>query len=145
MKIYNIQGDPTPLARARLSGRHVYDSQSEYKTYLRISLENQRGDDPLLSGPLHMIATFHMGIPKSMKDAEGDPHFYRPDLDNLIKMVCDVSNSIIFRDDSQISKITCEKIYSTNPRTEFCFELFKKEYNPSERIKHEIELNRQNT
>jgi len=138
-------GDPCPLARARFSGRKVYDSQSELKTYLRICLENQRDKDPLLIGPLHMIAVFHMGIPKSMKNSEAKPHYYRPDLDNLLKMICDISNLVIFRDDSQISKITSEKIYSINPRTEFCFEPFKKEDSPSSRIKYEIELNRQNS
>jgi Holliday junction resolvase RusA-like endonuclease len=121
LKIYNIPGDPCPLARARFSSRHVYDSQSELKTYLRISLENQHGEDELFTGPLHMFATFFMGIPKSAKDIEGKPHYYRPDLDNLVKLVCDISNGIIFKDDSCISKMTIEKVYSYEPHTEFCF------------------------
>jgi len=92
-----------------------------------------------------MVATFHMGIPKSMKNAEGDPHFYRPDLDNLIKLICDISNGIIFKDDSCISRMTCDKAYSVEPRTEFYFEPIKKDKRPSERIKDAIKCSGQNT
>lgn len=122
MKIYILSGDPTPLARCRFSGRHVYDSQSEYKTYLRISLENQRGDDPILTGPLTLHATFFMARPKCMKEPDGAPHWYRPDLDNLLKLINDIANKIIIYDDSCISRIVCNKQYDTNPRTEFYFE-----------------------
>lgn len=121
MKTFLIEGCPAPLARARVSGRHVYDSQSELKTYLRIFLTNQMGTDPLITWPVHMFCTFYMGMPKSAKNLEGKPHKYRPDLSNLLKMTEDICNDIIIYDDSLISVVTAKKIYSSNPRTEFYF------------------------
>ena len=123
MIVYILPGDPIPLARARISGRRCYDSQTQEKLYLRQFLVNQHNDCPKYTGPLHLIATFFMGMPlRAGKHIEGKPHRFRPDLDNLLKWVCDISNGILYDDDCIISKITCNKIYDKTARTEFHFE-----------------------
>lgn len=48
------------------------------------------------------------------------PHIFKPDLDNLIKYICDIcSNNVIYQDDCIIASITAKKVYSELPRTEF--------------------------
>jgi Holliday junction resolvase RusA-like endonuclease len=124
MKIYIIPGDPTPLARPRLSHRKVYDSQKNIKLCASITLQQQVNNAPLLEGPLHLDVTFFMGIPKSISAKRRialltQPHIFKPDTDNLIKYICDICSGLLYYDDCIIATITAKKIYSDEPRTEF--------------------------
>jgi len=130
---YIILGDPIPLARPRMSGpsRIVYDSQKLLKHSLIHQLLKQRGDTPLLSGALHLDVTFYLKIPKlsliKMKEKVGQYHVYKPDLDNLIKMILDVASmkdfddvdGVLMHDDCIVSSINAKKIYDLEPRTVF--------------------------
>jgi Holliday junction resolvase RusA-like endonuclease len=89
-----------------------------------LDLERQHAGAPLLCGPLHISIVFFIEPAKSLsikkkKELCGTYHVFKPDLDNLIKMVCDISSGIIFKDDCIISQITAKKIYDSRPRTEF--------------------------
>ena len=130
---YTLIGDPVPLARPRMSGsvRKVYDSQKIIKHSLVNQLLEQHGDRPLYSGPLHLDVTFYMRMPigmlKKTKDNVGKFHVYKPDLDNLIKMVGDIATidpysedaSILLKDDCIFASITAKKVYDLIPRTVF--------------------------
>ena len=87
-------------------------------------MQSQHGDRPLYKGPIHFDATLYFKIPKTRKDLkEGDFHFYKPDVDNVIKFLLDVCNfDILFHDDCTVSIITCKKVYSHDPRVEFTIE-----------------------
>ena len=52
---------------------------------------------------------FYFAKPKTAKRKE---HTVRPDLDNLVKSVCDSANKILWNDDSLIVKLNAEKRYS---------------------------------
>lgn len=122
--IYEIPSKPVPLKRARHGKRRTWDEQSQLKHGLRLLLSSQHGSFPLWDVPLVMHATFYMPIPK-VKTGKlvGRPHYYKPDLSNLIKFVEDVGTGIIYRDDSLICCCNAQKIYDENPRTEFYFTL----------------------
>lgn len=69
-----------------------------------------------------MEIAFFMPIPKSKSiKLKGEYHHIRPDLSNLIKMVEDIAQSIVYHDDCIISSISAKKTYDLNPRTEFSF------------------------
>ena len=123
-KIYVLNGDPVPLARGRFSDKtkRIYDSQKTLKLLNGIALRSQHDDQPMYTGPLHLIVTFFIGIPKNSKRLYYH-HTFKPDLDNLIKWICDISNSVLYHDDCTIAKITATKLYDTNARTEFYFEV----------------------
>jgi Holliday junction resolvase RusA-like endonuclease len=94
------------------------------KIHARLFLEKQQGNEPRLSGPLALYVTFFMPIPKSLPQRkrlamENLPHQIRPDLDNLLKWVGDISNELLFNDDCTIALISSRKIYSMAPRTVF--------------------------
>ena len=38
----------------------------------------------------------------------------KPDIDNIVKIVLDAMNGIAFKDDTQITKLQVEKLYSTS-------------------------------
>lgn len=116
--MYIILGNPIPLARARLTRDRVFDPQKQLKLITGINLRTQHDERPLYHGPLHLDVVFFMPRAISNK-AKSSYHSYKPDLDNLVKWICDISTTILFDDDCIISKITASKVYDKNPRTEF--------------------------
>lgn len=123
---YILEGDPTPLARPRanFTQKRMYDSQSQLKLITGLTLRQQHGSYPLLEGPILLSATFYMPFPSSMSKAKqnissGLPSYARPDLDNLVKWICDCANTICYADDAAIAIIQAKKVYDANPRTEF--------------------------
>lgn len=127
MKTFIIPGDPIPLLRARPSfaQRKVYDSQKNLKVVAMHHIQRQQGSDIILKDlPLHLEITLFMPIPASTPqkhklDMIDVYHKVRPDSSNLLKFVEDICNKAAYDDDCAIAKITLEKIYSDNPRTEF--------------------------
>lgn len=114
-RTYILLGTPIPLARPRFSSHKIYDSQKQAKFGAGILVANQHDNDSLFVGPLELKICFHFAIAqchlKRAPQLRGTPHFYKPDLDNLIKWICDVAKNIIYQDDCQISRIVADKIY----------------------------------
>lgn len=121
---YQILGTPTPLARARFSSRHVYDSQKAQKFVHGTLIRSQQQDpDLMFNGPLQLLAMFYFPIPKAQcTKTRGVEHNYRlstPDLDNLIKYILDMAQGILYPNDSLFCRIEAYKLYDDNPRTVF--------------------------
>lgn len=120
---YVIDGDPTPLARARVGKGRVWDAQKQIKMYWRVNLERLHQDRSLFHGPLHVEMNFFMPMPKSSHkrwaQIVGTYHLFRPDLSNLIKFIEDVATGILYKDDCEIASIWSKKRYDKKPRTEF--------------------------
>ncbi len=60
-------------------------------------------------------------VPKSTKKADRELMLEnkinptkKPDIDNIVKIVLDAMNGIAFKDDTQITKLQVEKLYSEN-------------------------------
>jgi Holliday junction resolvase RusA-like endonuclease len=128
-ELYIIPGDPTPLARARFTRDRVFDSQKHAKFAWGILLRNQHDESPFFCGPLGMDIVFFMPIAASSSSKKKASlmdkfHISKPDISNLLKFLEDCAQGILYNDDCIISQISCKKIYSDNPRTEFkVFEL----------------------
>lgn len=126
MKIYVIKGEPVALARARVAHYRVYDSQKQLKLLWGLELKKQHGDNNVLEGPIFLDIIFYMPIPGSFSQKKRQQtfnqwHIFKPDTDNLTKMVLDIAQEICYKDDCTISKIAVEKVYDdgNGPRTEF--------------------------
>lgn len=117
---YIIEGDPKALARHRTFNDRVWDSQKQLKLVLGMQIVNQHGDLPLFDGPLQLDVVFYMPMPKKASSTLANRyHFFRPDLDNLLKLLFDICNTITYKDDCIISKCNSVKRYAHIPRTEF--------------------------
>jgi Holliday junction resolvase RusA-like endonuclease len=119
---YVIKGDPIPLARARHGKHGVWDSQKSEKLIAGISLRNQHGNKPLLTGPLRMNVVFYLPLSKTMAKKLKMPysyHYFKPDISNMLKFIEDIATGIIYKDDCLIAKVTMKKVYDSEPRTEF--------------------------
>ena len=123
-----IEGKPKPLQRHRATRRGImYDpSKKDKADFLTRCLEF--APKTPLEGALWIELVFSMPRPKShyrtgknagkLKDDSPTMHTKKPDLDNLVKFVCDAIDRKFYLDDSQITRIQAVKIYAEHPSTE---------------------------
>ena len=122
MKSYEISGKPVPWKRARRCGDRYFDSQVEIKDDMRSKIESIAKRSLSPSETLKVKIWFIMPIPSSWSlkrqyEAIGTFHSSRPDVDNLLKMIGDTFNNILWRDDAKIADMSGIKIYGLKPRT----------------------------
>ena len=106
----------------------MYDPSATDKKEMWLQIARFKPKQPL-AGDIFMKVIFYMPYKKYMyrtgkyshllKDSYKDMkyHSYKPDLDNLVKMVADVIQPQMICDDSQICVLQTEKKYG-EPRTE---------------------------
>ena len=132
---FTLKGKPKALKRHRSTrtGR-MYDPSAKDKKQMWLQIAKFKPKQPL-AGDIMLKVIFYMPRPKShfrtgkfkytLKDDIPERHSITPDLDNLVKMLCDTiqgKNRMIV-DDSQICMIQAEKIYANRtPRTEVIIE-----------------------
>lgn len=122
---YIIPGDPIPWARTgvNFNVRCHYDAQKHLKYIVQDQLREQHADRPLFQGPLELILTFYMRIPASASGRKapipGAWHFRKPDKSNLEKLIEDIGNGILYKDDAQFARSIVQKMYDLQPRVEF--------------------------
>lgn len=81
-----------------------------------------------LGGPIRLTVEAVFAIPpswpkKRQAAALGQPHTQKPDLDNLVKAVCDGLNRIAFADDSQIAECVTRKRWGSTAETRVTVEM----------------------
>jgi Holliday junction resolvase RusA-like endonuclease len=122
---FTVEGKPVPWARSRHNGRQHFTPahvrQYSHLVYLRAT-EQLQGAAPL-DGPVRLWVVAYMPVPKSWpkyrrrQALDGHVHHTsKPDADNLIKVVKDALNSVVYGDDSQVADQRCVKAYSDRPR-----------------------------
>lgn len=129
MKI-TIHGDPIPKARARIfknkyTGKEQgFDPQTTQKTEVkwRIKQAALKCEIRPIADAYHVHFDFFFRPPndnlRNLRLWGIIPHNVKPDASNIIKFYEDAANAILYRDDAQIVRVTGEKHYSENPRTE---------------------------
>ena len=79
-----------------------------------------------LEGPLELSVIFRFRRPKNWPTFQlvgvdggqwGPWHSGKPDLDNLVKLVSDAGNGILWRDDAQIVRLGAIKVYGAENET----------------------------
>ena len=123
--IYCIELIPVACPRPRVTNKgFVYYPQkySQFKKELEVKIQELNIEPYPKETPLILRARFFMPIPKTKK-YQGY-HFKKPDLDNLIKSLCDgLENSKVIHNDSAIVQLDCVKQYSANPKIIFQIEI----------------------
>ena len=127
---FTITGQPVALKRHRPSARGgYYDPSSKDKKQIWLQIAKYKPKQPF-AGDIYLKVVFYLKRPKShfrtgkyshlLKDAYKDMvyHSFKPDLDNIVKLIADIIQPQMIIDDSQICMLQAEKMYSTNPRTE---------------------------
>ena len=131
---FSVKGCPKALKRHRSTrtGR-MYDPSAKEKKQLWLQIAKFKPKKPL-AGNIMIKLVFYMPRPKShyrtgkfkhlLKENVPDFHSFTPDLDNLVKLVCDTiqGKDRMIVDDSQVCRLQAEKIYDEEPRTEVIIE-----------------------
>lgn len=120
-----IPGDPhgkqRPRFRANGSAYTPTPTKAYEKAISTIAAAEMQGREPL-DGPVIVEMRAHFEIPKSWPEAKRmDALLGRirptgsPDLDNIVKSLCDGLNGVAYRDDSRVVAITASKVYGHRP------------------------------
>ena len=107
-----VLGEPVPWRRAgrdKRSGR-TYTPRKVREAEDFIAWAAKGRKVVLQAGPVSLTLRFYLGEGRKGR---------RPDLDNLVKLVKDALNGVLYRDDSQVSHLEADRfLYDSNPRTE---------------------------
>lgn len=105
---------PEPYRRMRTGKGMVY-TDPEYRAYKEAiwrMTASQYRDQPI-DGAISLMLTFAFKNPATHANKPVPrPYNRRPDIDNLAKPIMDALNGVLWNDDSQITKVFAEKIYS---------------------------------
>jgi len=122
---FTIDGPPVAKGRPRFSRGRTYTpaktAAAEERIRNLVALEFH--EDPTTK-PINIMLSFGMEIPKSWTKAKKEdarqgwlPHVSTPDLDNLVKLVTDALNGVVYKDDAQIVRLDAAKLYLPVPAT----------------------------
>ena len=128
---FEVPGKPQGKQRAKVSTfggyARAYTPEETVLYENRIILSYKQalngGETPFWETPVTVQIIAHHAIPKSFskkKRAEALNGNLRPqtkpDIDNVVKVVCDALNSVAYRDDTQVIRVVAEKVYSDEPK-----------------------------
>ena len=113
---FTVPGETVPWARSGASGKRHFTSkrQSDFMTAVKTIAAVAMQGRPPLAGPLSMDVRAVYLIPESWskkRKAEAYWKDSRPDVDNLVKLLADSINTIVFADDAQVAHLNVVKIY----------------------------------
>lgn len=122
-----ISGEVKGKQRPRMTRRgHVYTPEATRLAEAEVARLGREamGDRPLLTGPVTLGVIIHTAPPKSVSKAvraamlANQVHpTKKPDLDNVLKLIGDGLNGVVYVDDSQIVQLWILKEYAETART----------------------------
>ena len=127
---FTVLGEPKGKGRPRFvraTGRAITPKDTvNYETLVRMEYmaqcKNQRFEDGAM---LDMRIKAYYTIPQSKSKkvkaqmlANEIRPTKKPDMDNVVKMIADALNQVVYKDDTQIVDCQCRKFYSEQPRVE---------------------------
>lgn len=113
-----IPGEPVAFARAGARGpmRFTPKKQSSHMSLIRLAAYRAMDGQHPLEGALWLDVVSVSVPPQSWSKpkrsgAIGASKTTRPDLDNIIKIIKDALNEVVWLDDAQVAEITARKVY----------------------------------
>lgn len=114
--------DPVAWARARSSGNRFFTApkQSQYKAQIQTVMRRSFKGRPM-EGALSVSLVFTIKRPKSVSEKKRPLPIVKCDLDNLLKIILDSGNGIVWKDDAQVVTLEARKVYGNagNIRLQF--------------------------
>jgi len=112
-----VPGTPAPQGSKRYIGRGISLESSKALPTWRHDIRTAAQDYatqvpwsmPFTGQPLTMGLVFVMPRPTSTPKRRTPPAIKRPDLDKLLRAVCDALTTVLFTDDSAITRLTAAK------------------------------------
>ncbi len=121
---FTVPGEPHTKLRARHGKGFTFQpkanltNEDTVRTYALREMR-EAGQEAPHEGPLTMVVNFWFQPPKSwprwktdLVDESRIAHTAKPDIDNLLKLVKDALNTIVWLDDAQVVRVYASKHYS---------------------------------
>lgn len=128
MITFTVPGEPVAKARARITisgGRaHAYTpaKTAAYEQLVAVYAAAAMKNAPLLEHPVRLHLGIYCKVPgtwskKRRADALAgiERPAKKPDLDNVVKILADGMNGIVWVDDAQVVELVCSKHYALEP------------------------------
>lgn len=124
---FEVPGEPRGKGRPRFVKKngiaYTPKETAQYENLIVLACRETMGDRAPLGCPVFLTVHAHFAIPPSKskkwkaRAAQGqEPVVKRPDLDNILKVVCDALNGVAWKDDKQVYFATTSKFYGLRPR-----------------------------
>ena len=131
--IFSIPGVPAAKGRPRMTrAGHVYTpaKTATAENLVSIYADQAMEGAELMVGPVAISILAKFVVPPSYSakrralciSGQLLPE-KKPDLDNIIKLITDAMNGIVYQDDKQVVGIRALKVYAAHPETEVTVEI----------------------
>lgn len=119
---FYVPGPPRGKQRPRHGKGHTYTPAATVAAEKEIAWEARRAMKglKLFDGPLSVDITALYALPaswskKKLKEvfASGEWKTSKSDLDNIVKLLADALNGVVWQDDAQVVKLSCVKKYTS--------------------------------
>lgn len=109
---FTVEGKVLGKPRPRVNRNGMVWTPSKFKEYERkIAKAYVESGGDKLEGPVSVKVRTFRALPKSRpKKLDSEEDIFKPDADNILKMVLDALNGVAFEDDRQVIRIICSKM-----------------------------------
>lgn len=111
---FDVFGLPVPQGSMKVINGHVIHAKgsalASWRSQIALAAK-QAGAKPTLE-PVEIEMVFTMQRPKTVTRLEPS---VAPDLDKLVRGVLDALTAVMYRDDSQVTRLQAQKIYGERP------------------------------
>ena len=106
-----VFGEVLGKPRPRVTRHGAYTPKRFVDYEERIAAEFRKQLTKPLEGAVSLKVTVQRRMPKSRsKKIVSEPDTFRPDLDNILKLVMDALNGVAYLDDNQVTSAQAEKL-----------------------------------
>lgn len=98
------------------------DKRKQWANAVSSQAAEAMGGMQLVHGAVDLDVAFWFARPKShfgtgknssrLKESAPDRHIQTPDLDKLLRCLCDALTGVVYRDDSQVFRVTCQRCWT---------------------------------
>lgn len=107
---FTVYGKIVGKARPRVVRGHAYIPKPTRDAQNRVRDAFLTADARKVGGPVKLTLETFRALPKSRpKKIESEPDVYKPDCDNIAKLVLDALNGLAYDDDNQVTQLTVIK------------------------------------
>lgn len=123
-----VPGEPVGKGRPRIGrrGKHAMmftpQKTADYESLVRSEAEKTMAGRELMHGPVELKLQIFTGIPKSYSKAKAQAAKLgkiaptkKPDIDNVVKAICDAFNEVVWLDDVQVVDLHVTKRFGEEP------------------------------
>lgn len=124
---FEVPGDIVGKGRPRMNTRtgkaYTPTSTKNYEYGVRQCFVLNYPHFKIFQGRVSVTITAYFDVPKSTSNKKAKEMLEgnisptkKPDIDNIVKIILDALNKFAFQDDTQVTKLVVEKVYTKQPK-----------------------------